>query len=392
MASGYARTKSEIEKIVNDLGYKLICEYSKKGKRVAIQSPEGYKWDGNFYDFVNPKLGIRYFSVSNRYTLENIKLWLRLNRPEFVLSTNNVYQGNTKKLIIIHNILGCQEEFKIGWNDIYNGSGCSVCSGRQVGKHTSLAHVRPDLIKEWHTYNKLSPEEVTCGSHKKIYWICSECEYGTNLEWYRSCNDRINYGCPACAGRVVTDKNRLSILFSKIASEWDYDKNDDTPYDVSYGCHKKRWWICKNNHSYFSSIKGRTSGNGCKQCSDEQKESVIATELKRWCKEIFGVSNVDPEHKMLKNPDTNQWFRCDIYIGEPETIDGLYVEIHGWQHYKFNSAWHKTIDDFESQKYRDKIKKKYARKNGTYIEVDLRKTKTTEQAIEYVEKIINKMR
>ena len=42
MASGYARTKSEIEKIVNDLGYKLICEYSKKGKRVAIQSPEGY--------------------------------------------------------------------------------------------------------------------------------------------------------------------------------------------------------------------------------------------------------------------------------------------------------------------------------------------------------------
>jgi len=45
-------------------------------------------------------------------------------------------------------------------------------------------------------------------------------------------------------------------------------------------------------------------------------------------------------------------------------------------------------DEFEYQKHLDKIKRKFAKKHGTYIEIDLRKIKTTEQAIEYVESIL----
>ena len=51
----------------------------------------------------------------------------------------------------------------------------------------------------------------------------------------------------------------------------------------------------------------------------------------------------------------------------------------------------RTEKVFKESKYRDRIKKKFAKKNGTYIEIDLRKIKTTEQAIGYVEDIISKL-
>lgn len=392
MTSGRIRNREEIEKIVVDLGYKFLNEYNKRGKRVVIQDSHGYKWDGNFSDFMSPELGIRLFSKHNIYTLENIGLWLKSNRSELELLPNNTYNGNTSKLKILHNIPQCQEVFEMNWLDISQGCGCSVCSGRQVGSRNNLAYLRPDLLREWHPDNKIKPENVTLGSHKKIYWICSKCGYGENLEWNRSCNDRIYYGCPSCSGRVVSDRNRLSTLYPDISAEWDYDKNKDTPSNVSYGSKKKRWWLCKENHSYFSSIKSRTRGSDCKQCYNEYKESKIATELKEWCKNTFKY--VDVEHKMFKNPKSGGWLWCDIYIGEPKTSNGIYIEIHGKQHYnmgyfhKMQSKKNNTSpeEEFEKSKVRDKIKKKYAKENGIYIEIDLRKIKTTEEAIDHVEK------
>jgi len=119
------------------------------------------------------------------------------------------------------------------------------------------------------------------------------------------------------------------------------------------------------------------------------RESLIANELKRWAKEEFKF--VKTEHKVIKNSETNCWLKCDIYIGEPNTRNGIYIEIHGEQHYCFIKHWHKTQDGFKKQKRRDKLKKEFARKNGTYIEVDLRKIKSIEQAIKYIKNIINKI-
>ena len=101
------------------------------------------------------------------------------------------------------------------------------------------------------------------------------------------------------------------------------------------------------------------------------------------------------EYKVLKNPDTNQWLKCDIYIlyGENPKTNGVYIEVHGEQHYKIN-GWHKLKaeknkstpeEELKYQKWKDKIKKNFCKKNGTYIEVNLMKIKTVEEAIEYIE-------
>lgn len=385
MPSGHIRTFEEIEETVNNLGYELLDEYVEKKykRRIVIQDTNGYKWDGQLGRLIEKKKG-RFFDVSNPHMLENISLWLKSNKPEFELLKGNVYEGTKNKLKFFHNTPKCQEEFYMSWDNIFHGQGCPVCRGMQVGKRNSLAYLHPDLKKEWHQDNEKIPEQVVCGCNERVYWICSVCGYGKNKEWFVSVSNRTNRksGCPSCCGLVVSDKNRLSITHPKIALDWDHDKNEDTPDDVSYASNKIRWWICPKLHSYTSSVGGRTSGRGCKQCADLQKESLIATELKQWCKNKF--KDIDPEHRVIINPKTRRWLRCDIYLGKSDVTSGVYIEVHGKQHYNFISHWHITKEYFEDCKYRDKIKKQYAKKNGTYIEIDLRKIKTTEQAIEYI--------
>ena len=79
--------------------------------------------------------------------------------------------------------------------------------------------------------------------------------------------------------------------------------------------------------------------------------------------------------------------------GKNPEINGIYIEVHGEQHYKLN-GWHQLKakknkstpeEEFEYQKWKDKIKKNFCKKNGTYIEVNLMKIKTLEEAIEYIE-------
>lgn len=113
------------------------------------------------------------------------------------------------------------------------------------------------------------------------------------------------------------------------------------------------------------------------------KESFVASNLKTYFKKNY---NAESEHKLFINPETNHWLRCDIFI---ESIN-VYIEVHGEQHYKFLEFFHKTKENFEKRKYLDKIKKKFMKKNGFYIEIDLRKQKTIEEWILYIETKINK--
>ena len=56
------------------------------------------------------------------------------------------------------------------------GVGCPICSGHKVLiGYNDLATLRPDLAKEW-DYNKntLTPQEITLGSEKKVWWKCEK--------------------------------------------------------------------------------------------------------------------------------------------------------------------------------------------------------------------------
>jgi hypothetical protein len=81
-------------------------------------------------------------------------------------------------------------------NRLQHSTGCPFCSGKAVCKSNCLATVNPKLAAEWNyaKNNDLTPQDVTAGSNKRVWWLC---EHGH--EWKAMINDR-NQGrnCPRC--------------------------------------------------------------------------------------------------------------------------------------------------------------------------------------------------
>ena len=86
-----------------------------------------------------------------------------------------------------------------------NGSGCPYCTNRKVlAGFNDLATVEPRIAAEWHpTLNgALTPEMVTAGSTKKVWWECS-----LGHVWKAAIYSRAGAkkcGCPVCAGKTRT--------------------------------------------------------------------------------------------------------------------------------------------------------------------------------------------
>ena len=147
-----------------------------------------------------------------------------------------------------------------------------------MNKNNSLATLRPDLAEEWNweKNGELTPSDVTCGSNKKVWWMC---KYGH--EWMASINNRNRgTGCPYDAGKKVHKNNSLATLRPDLAEEWNYKKNRDlTPSDVTYGSGKKVWWKCKHGHEWEDTIAHRTDNRNCPYCSGHRpcEDNCLAT-------------------------------------------------------------------------------------------------------------------
>lgn len=143
----------------------------------------------------------------------------------------------------------------------------------------------------------------------------------------------------------------------------------------------KSTWLCRCDCGNIkivakSSLKqGLTKSCGC------LNESWIANQLKIFFKENH---NAISEYKMIRNPETKAWLKCDIYIPE-----NFYVEVNGKQHYK-HIGWNMSEEEYKKLRKRDRIKKSFAKKNGVYIEIDLRKIKSVEEAKIQILNIIKK--
>ncbi len=152
------------------------------------------------------------------------------------------------------------------------GGGCPYCAGQKVlSGYNDLKTLYPEIAKEWN-YEKngdLKPDNITIGSNKKVWWICSK-----GHEWQIQVHQRTLYqhNCPYCAGqKAIVGKNDLLTKNPKLAAEWNYEKNGDLkPENFMPNSHKKIWWICEKNHEWEASIDDRNTGNGCPYCSNSK--------------------------------------------------------------------------------------------------------------------------
>lgn len=129
-----------------------------------------------------------------------------------------------------------------------------------------LSLANPTLAAEWHPSKNgnLTPEMITCGSGKTVWWKCQN-----GHEWTAAINNRSRgSGCPFCSGhKVWPGYNDLSTTHPALATEWHPTKNFPlTPREVSFGSTKKVWWLCKYNHEWLAAPNTRRK-NGCPYCS-----------------------------------------------------------------------------------------------------------------------------
>lgn len=156
------------------------------------------------------------------------------------------------------------------------GCGCPYCSGRQaIPGETDLCSTHPDLAAQWHTdkNGNLTPQDVTPGSEKRVWW---QCERGH--DYAAQVFSRVQgTGCPYCAGRKAWPGfNDLESQFPGLMREWHPTLNQGIePQKLTKGSHRAVWWQCGEGHVWKTVVYSRTreNGTGCPVCAGNTKRA-----------------------------------------------------------------------------------------------------------------------
>lgn len=215
------------------------------------------------------------------------KLGAEISTPNLVMPNSNIKVGWVCEK-------GHKYEATIG-NRTVNHRGCPYCSGNKLLKGYNdfetwcIKNNREDLLDEWNyeKNNGLKPSEILKGGAGKKYWWIGKCGH----EWDAVISSRITIrkgktklvksaGCPYCSNppkRVLVGFNDLESWCkinkrTDLLEEWNYDKNEISPYEVTFGSGKYVWWKCYKNHEWKTQIHSRTEGSktNCPICARTQ--------------------------------------------------------------------------------------------------------------------------
>lgn len=134
---------------------------------------------------------LTYFAEKNnkKYLLEEFS-------EKNAISSDKVYKSSN--LLLIWNCFKCESEYEqYLYNRTCQNTGCPYCAGQRVNHTNCLSTTVPDVAKEWHpTKNgKLTPNDITKNSQKKIWWQCDK-----GHEWVAKASTRTEgKGCLVCS-------------------------------------------------------------------------------------------------------------------------------------------------------------------------------------------------
>ncbi len=154
---------------------------------------------------------------------------------------------------------------------LVRGNRCPVCTGKKVlVGFNDLATTDPIIAEEWDEEKNgdLTPERVTAGSPRKVWWICRN---GHEWEATIASRTKIGAGCPYCAGKkAIPGLNDLQTLNPTLATEWHQEKNGRLkPSDVLIWSNRKAWWVCPTcGYEWQAVIGSRSRGSGCPRCAN----------------------------------------------------------------------------------------------------------------------------
>lgn len=195
-------------------------------------------------------------------------------------------------------------------------------------------------------------DTLTRMSNKKLVWRCTEGHLWQALVHNRSRGS----GCPFCSGQRVSNNNSLSIKNPELAEEWDFDRNELTPDEVTVFSRSAVWWICPEYHSWRARVSNRSNGRGCPFCS--------------------GQRVTDNNRLSIKNPELAEEWDFDR-----NELDLSEVSVHSgkWAHWVCSEghSWSARINDRSHGSGCPKCAKRTSKIEKRFIESFIKKTDFT---------------
>ena len=241
------------------------------------------------------------------------------------------------------------------------GQGCTFCNG-PGGKYSRAIHSdgrnsmrnENDLLTlEFHpTLNgKLTPDNLTAGTNKKLWWRCSlDCDYieGEICEnvWQNTGGHRVGGQiCPVHnnGGLHSDGRNSLSVLIPRLVEEWDFERNTElSPDEVTISSGKKAHWKCSEcGNRWHAIIANRSKGHGCSACK-KKTQKILFNYLSGMLSQyniIFDYKHPDlrfsPTERQVQLGRKGSKMELDIWIPDLS----LAIEYQGEQHYLPISHW-----------------------------------------------------
>lgn len=202
--------------------------------------------------------------------------WSNKNRHSF--KNTEVLMGSQPFWLICPR---CGKEHQKGYRSLkISGAYCEQCnhSISAAEKSGSLKKVFPVQSVMWDKgNNKICSDNISVNARLEGTFICNginndlpDHSFVATVRNAVACWKQGNLGCPVCAGRkVVKGVNDFESRYPQFAKYWDYDLNDEKPWEVSYNSEKNYHFICDKGHKFMRDpchMRRGMSGNGCPVC------------------------------------------------------------------------------------------------------------------------------
>jgi hypothetical protein len=260
----------------------------------------------------------------------------------------------------------CSNEYEMSAKERSHGKRCTPCSRKdstekmrksKLKKSGTLAEKFPSLISEWdYKKNKITPNDVSPYSNKKVHWICK-----FNHKWEVSVDNRTSHksGCPEC--NPMSSKLEIYLLCEIRtlfpSTKWRYkiagSECDIFIPDIKIGIevdggywHKDKLIKDKNKNNHFKKhsvttvrVRDETLPKiNSNHIIYNQKESLqnVANNLIKYLSKFNDIFNFYPYTQQANNEFKEMWARLPA-PPEGETLVDKFPDIAEQWDYKRNS-------------------------------------------------------
>jgi predicted nucleic acid-binding Zn ribbon protein len=314
-------------------------KYINSRTKFDIYDKEGYKYNISFNEYIQYNKQLDKFSKYNPYTIQNIKLWLKLNNCKNELLSGEYFKNSQK---LIFTCEDCGEKYEVSFLEFRNRkrTKCKQCSGGYK-KNKIYVETAIEILKGYNL-EMLNVSEFT-NSKSKI-----NIKDSFNYKYYISLSDVILYNKEKCKIDKFSKFNPHTIYNIKLYLKLNNYKNQllSTEY---INCDTPLLFSCEECGQPFEvTFKHlRTSfQTRCKCCT--KSESLLEKFVKQYlencninftqqykidnCKDIlplpfdFAILNEENKLKYLIECDGKQHFEIIDYFGGEESYK--YTKMH----------------------------------------------------------------